>query len=144
MLTLSDGGQPRVLIVDDDPGIVAALTGALAHWGYAVSIASDGPQALQQAQVARPHVVLLDLNMPGMGGLEVLRHLRAFDPAIGVIMMSGAGDEETRQAALTLGAADFLRKPMRLQEVERSVAQRLVTRGLRETLRAGRKESWQG
>ena len=144
MMTLSDGGQPRVLVVDDDPGIVAALTGALAHWGYAVCTAPDGPQALQQAKAARPHVVLLDLNMPGMDGLEVLRHLRAFDPELGVIMVSGAGDEETRQTALTLGAADFLRKPMHLQEVERSVAQRLVTRVLRETLRAGGKEPRQG
>lgn len=128
MMRLSDGVQPRVLVVDDEPGIIAALTGALAHWGYAVSTAPDGPQALEQVKATRPHVVLLDINMPGMDGLEVLRHLRAFDPAIGVIMLSGVGDEETRQTALTLGADDYLRKPTRLEDVERSVARRLVTR----------------
>ena len=143
-MNLSDGVQPRVLVVDDEPDIVAALTGALAYRGYAVSTAQDGPEALQQVKAARPHVVLLDINMPGMDGLEVLRHLRAFDPEVGVIMVSGNGDEATRQTALTLGAADFLRKPMRLQEVERSVAGRLVTRVLRESLRSGRDAHRQG
>ena len=144
MIKLCDGVQPRVLVVDDEPDIVAALTGALTYWGYAVSTAHDGPAALQQVKAARPHVVLLDINMPGMDGLEVLRHLRELDPEVGVIMVSGQGDAETRQTALTLGAADYLRKPMRLQEVERSVAGRLVTRVLRESLRSGRNGSPEG
>jgi DNA-binding response OmpR family regulator len=136
MMRLSDGVQPRVLVVDDEPGIVAALREALAYWGYAVSTAQDGLQALDQVKAAQPHVVILDINMPGMDGMDVLRHLRTFDPEVGVIMVSAQGDEETRQTALTLGAADYLRKPMRLEEVERSVARRLVTRVLRETLRS--------
>ena len=140
MKNLSDGAQPRVMVVDDEPGVVEALTEALAHWGYVVSTAQDGLQALQQLKAARPHVVLLDINMPGMDGLEVLRRLRAFDPEVRVIMVSGQSDDETRRTALTLGAADYLQKPMRLHEVERSVARRFVMRVVRETLRPGENE----
>ena len=139
-MSISDGVTPRVLVVDDEPDIVEGLKLALVGKGYAVSTASDGPAALQQVKTVRPHVVVLDINLPRMDGLTVLRHLRAFDSEVGVIIVSGIGDAETRQAALALGAADYLTKPVCLQEVERSVARLVVTRVLREALRRGTEE----
>ena len=138
LMTLTDGVIPRVLVVDDEPSIVEALKLSLALKGYAVSTANDGPEALQQVQATRPHVVLLDINLPGMDGLAVLRHLRGLDPEVGVIMVSGIDDEATRQAALALGATDYLTKPMHLLSVERSVARLIIARVVREAVLRGR------
>ena len=113
--------MPRVLVVDDDPGVLASLTEVLPRLGYTVTVASDGPEALEKVKEAWPHVVLLDVKLPTMHGLEVLLCLRAFAPAVGVVMVSGLQDEATIRAALTLGASDYLLKPIRVQELERSL-----------------------
>jgi DNA-binding response OmpR family regulator len=120
--------MPRVLIVDDDPGVVAALTDGLTLKGYTVTVASDGPEALEKVKEAWPHVVLLDVKLPTMSGLEVLLCIRSFAPAVEVVMVSGIHDEATVQAALTLGASDYLMKPIRLQDLERSVKDCLTRR----------------
>jgi DNA-binding response OmpR family regulator len=107
--------------VDDDPGVLATLTEVLTLQGYTVTVASDGPEALEQVKDARPHVVLLDVKLPTMNGLEVLLCIQALAPAVGVVMVSGLHDEATVQAALTLGASDYLMKPIRLPDLEHSL-----------------------
>jgi DNA-binding response OmpR family regulator len=116
-----EGRMPRVLVVDDDPRVVATLSDVLRLKGYTVDIASDGPEALERVREARPHVVLLDVSLPTMNGLEVLLCIRQLDPTVGVIMVSGICDEVTIRRALTLGAAEYLVKPMKLQELERTL-----------------------
>jgi DNA-binding response OmpR family regulator len=120
--------MPRVLVVDDDPGVVATLTDVLTLKGYTVTVASDGPEALEQIKETRPHVVLLDIKLPTMNGLEVLLCLRSLAPEVGVVMVSGIHDEGTIRAALTLGANDYLVKPIRLEDLERSVKDCLTRR----------------
>lgn len=121
LMSPTGGVMPRVLIVDDEPDIADLLTDALIIRGYSASTAHDGPEALQKVKDVRPHVVLLDIDMPGMNGLEVLRHLRESDPEVVVIMVSGIRDEKTSQAALALGASDYFTKPLDTQALERSL-----------------------
>ena len=122
--------MPRVLVVDDDPDVAAALTDVLTLEGYTVTVASDGPEALEQVKEARPDVVLLDVKLPTMNGLEVLVCLRSLAPEVGVVMVSGIYDEGTIRAALTLGAIDYLVKPIKLQDLERSMKDSLARRPL--------------
>jgi DNA-binding response OmpR family regulator len=93
-----------------------------------VTVASDGPEALEKIKEAWPHVVLLDVKLPTMNGLEVLLCIRSLAPAVGVVMVSGIHDEATIRAALTMGASDYLTKPIRLQDLERSVEECLTRR----------------
>jgi DNA-binding response OmpR family regulator len=115
--------MPRVLVVDDEPEIVSLLQEFLTLKGYTVSTAADGPDALRMVKAERPHVVLLDIRLPTMNGLEVLRQLRTIDREVGVIMVTGVHLEETGRAALQLGARDYLTKPIDLQYLERCLWQ---------------------
>ncbi len=111
----------RILIVDDERSIVEGLQAFLTRQGYRVRTAFDGATALQAVRAERPDVVLLDLRMPGTGGLEVLRCIREIDQGLPVILLSAFLDEETRQLALDLGAPVCLPKPMDLRLVQRSL-----------------------
>ncbi len=116
----------KVLVVDDESSIVEILQMFLIRSGYAVRTAFDGPTALQLVRAERPDIVFLDLRMPGMSGLEVLRCIREQDQKLNVIILSGYLDEETRQLALDLGAQDCLTKPMDLRALEQCLSK--VTR----------------
>lgn len=118
--------MPRVLVVDDEREIVEILQEFLTGKGYVVSAAYDGPEALQKLKEERPHVVLLDIKMPTMSGLEVLRQMRELDQEVGVIMITGVIDEETGRAALKLGAFDYITKPLDLPYVEHSLWHKLT------------------
>ncbi len=111
--------MPRVLIVDDEPEIVTLLQEFLTLKGYTVYSAGDGREALRVVKAERPHVVLLDIRMPKMNGLETLRQIREIDREIAVVMVTGINEEATGQAALKLGACDYLRKPLDLRYLER-------------------------
>ena len=111
----------RVLVVDDDPAAVELLQEFLTAKGYQVITAGDGAEGLRRAKEERPHLILLDIQMPKMDGLEVLRHLRAIDKEVGVIMITGVNDEETARQAMALGAFDYIVKPLDLPYLERSL-----------------------
>lgn len=113
--------MPRVLVVDDEPQVVELLQEFLAAKGYQVLTASDGEEALQKVKEERPHVVLLDMRMPKMNGLEVLKRVREIDHEVGVIMVTGVMEEETGRQALQLGAFDYITKPLDLKYLERSL-----------------------
>jgi len=102
----------RLLVVDDEQGIRAALKQLLEYEGYAVDLASSGAEGLDRYDEVRPHLVLLDVKMAGIDGLEVLRRLKAKDPAAVVVMISGHGTIGTAVEATRLGAHDFLEKPL--------------------------------
>src|ERR1700675_3894939 len=109
----------RVLIVEDEPDIRALVVHHLKREGYQVSAASSGEEALRQVQAGPPDLVLLDLMMPAMDGLEVCRRLRQ-DPAtvsLPIVMLTAKGGEGARVLGLEIGAADYIVKPFSPKEL---------------------------
>jgi two-component system, OmpR family, KDP operon response regulator KdpE len=107
----------RVLVVEDEPKVLRALGVALEAHGYEVVATATGEQAVARAADRTPDLILLDLGLPGIGGLEVIRRVRAFLAATPIIVVSAQGDEETKVAALDLGADDYVEKPFALPEL---------------------------
>jgi DNA-binding NtrC family response regulator len=104
--------QAKILVVDDDASEREGLAELLKVWGYEADIAGDGRQALQQAVAFNPAVVISDLRMPGMSGMEVLRQIRESRPDVTFIMLTGQGTIEEAVEATKLGAFNFLEKPV--------------------------------
>ncbi|MFG2292355.1 response regulator transcription factor [Streptomyces sp. NPDC048603] len=114
---MSTSSQPaRVLVVDDDPTVAEVVTGYLHRAGHTVDRAADGPAALEAAARNAPDLVVLDLMLPGIDGLEVCRRLRA-ERLVPVIMLTARGDEDDRIAGLELGADDYVTKPFSPREL---------------------------
>jgi len=111
--------MPRVLVVDDEADAVELLQEFLREKGYEVLTASNGEEALQKVKEERPHAILLDIRMPKMNGLEVLRRVREIDHEVGVIMVTAINEEETGQQALQSGAFDYITKPLDFAYLER-------------------------
>jgi len=109
-------------VVDDEPRVGAMLRDILVELGYVVELAGRGAEALQLVPVFEPDVVLLDLLMPEMPGVEVLDHLRRDRPTLPVVIMSGNEDVEVARATLRAGAFDYLGKPVSLEAIARVVA----------------------
>ena len=101
----------QVLVVDDDPMVRSVLTDILAAERLETTVAGDGRTALDMLKKLESPVVLLDLNMPGMTGMEVLEEIRAFDPRLSVIILTASNDVATAVQAIRLGAYDYLTKP---------------------------------
>ncbi|MGW1722456.1 response regulator transcription factor [Streptomyces sp. NPDC002306] len=106
----------RVLVVDDDPTVAEVVSGYLDRAGYVVDRAGDGPSALARAAAHRPDLVVLDLMLPGIDGLEVCRRIRERDP-VPVIMLTARGDEDDRILGLEVGADDYVTKPFSPREL---------------------------
>ncbi len=119
---IEDTGEPggaggaRVLVVDDDPTVAEVVSGYLDRAGYIVERAEDGPQALARADAHWPDLVVLDLMLPGMDGLEVCRRMRGRGP-VPVIMLTARGDEDDRILGLEVGADDYVTKPFSPREL---------------------------
>ena len=113
----------EVLLVDDDPRIRSSLRGVLEDEGHAVGEAPDGAQALAALEGRQFDAVLLDVNMPGMSGLDALVSIREMAPSTGVIMVSGEGTIATAVQALKRGAFDFIEKPVDPEHLLRVLAQ---------------------
>jgi putative two-component system response regulator len=109
----------RVLVVDDEPAVTELLSRLLKREGYDVNVAADGATALEGLAAHRPHVVLLDVNMPGMSGIDVCRRIKG-DPSTRltpVVMITGMSQRDKRIEALDAGADEFLGKPVDAQEL---------------------------
>src|SRR5262245_31788403 len=102
---------PRLLIVDDDEQLAEALARRFQRNGYVATLAASGERALEAAAHAPFDVVLLDLHLPGMDGLEVLARLKELHPEIEVILLTAHGSIETAIQAMRKGAYDYLTKP---------------------------------
>ena len=108
--------DPSILVVDDEPQIRRALRVVLTGHGYDVRLADSGEQALDMASVALPNVVILDLAMPGLSGLDVCRELRGWTE-VPIIVLSAKDQERDKVEALDLGADDYLTKPFGTDEL---------------------------
>ena len=107
----------RVLIVDDEAAIRRALRPPLSELGFQIHEASRGEEALQLLHSTQVDVVLLDINMPGIGGIETLRRIRAAAPRLPVLMVTVLDGEEEKVEALELGADDYITKPFSIREL---------------------------
>ncbi len=111
--------MPTILIVEDEPRIAELARDYLAHAGFAVRLAADGQAGLDAALHERPDLVVLDLGLPGLDGLDVTRRLRA-DPAtaaVPIVMLTARDDELDKLLGLELGADDYLTKPFSPREL---------------------------
>lgn len=106
-----------ILVVDDEPPICELLQRFLSLRGYRVRAANDGPQALASVEQEVPQLIVLDMNMPGMNGVEVLRKLRERKYAGGVILLTTGQDDNLLQEALDLGSVDVMGKPVDLERL---------------------------
>lgn len=109
--------QRTVLVVGDDPEVREVMAEHLTLHGFAVLEALSGLDALLQVKHVRPEAVVLDLNMPRLGGLDALKRIRAFDPSTTMIALAEAADTEVHWRALELGAHDVLPKPVVLEDL---------------------------
>ena len=118
-----------ILIVDDEPEIRRAVTGGLRAQGYEVRAASGGEEALRMASLSVPDLVILDLMMPGMDGLEVCRRLRAWSD-VPILILSARAQERQKVQALDEGADDYLTKPFGMDELTARIRAALRRRRL--------------
>ena len=116
----------RIMIVEDEPNVRLVFETALETNGLTVTLAVDGDSALQQLERQQVDLVLLDLQMPGVGGMEVLRRLREAGNDVPVVIVTAHGNVPDAVAALRLGAIDFLSKPLTPDALRRIVAEVLA------------------
>ena len=112
----------KILVVDDEATARSALADVLRGEGYSVETAADGFKALGRLADFEPELVLTDLHMPGMDGVELLKKLKEHDAELPVILMTAFGGVETAVSAMREGAADYLTKPLNLDELSIVVA----------------------
>jgi two-component system nitrogen regulation response regulator NtrX len=108
--------RESILVVDDEPGIRASLTGSLSDEGYSASAVDSGEACLAALEERRFDLILLDVWLPQMDGLETLARIRAVDPELPVVIISGHGTVETAVKAVRMGAQDFVEKPLTLEK----------------------------
>jgi DNA-binding response OmpR family regulator len=111
----------KVLLVDDEEEFVAALAERLELRGIEASIATSGEEALERIDADKPDLVVLDVLMPGLGGLDVLDEIRKTDPQIRVILLTGRGSEDGDDGGIPLGAFDYLIKPVNIDDLIRKM-----------------------
>jgi two-component system response regulator AtoC len=117
----------KILVVDDEPAAMELLVEFLSAKGYEVITATNGQEAIRRVKEDRPHLVLLDVEMPKMNGMEALRRIREIDPEVGVIMATGVDEEHVGRKALEQGAFDYIVKPLDLKYLERSLGYKIMT-----------------
>jgi DNA-binding response OmpR family regulator len=123
----------RVLLIEDDPSIVAGLELNLSLEGYEVLTAGDGESGYRLALDKAPDLIVLDIMLPGMNGLEVLRRLREVDADVPVLILTARGDEADKVLGLTLGADDYISKPFNLGELRARINASLRRQRLRDS-----------
>ena len=122
---------PRVLVVDDEPSVIDVFQEFLSAQGYELAIATSGDEALRVLPEFRPDIVLTDINLPGVSGLEVMRHAKRVDSDVAVIVVTGYASARTAIDALRQGAYDYVTKPFDLDEVHQIVERGVANRRLK-------------
>ena len=122
---------PRILVVDDEPAVVDVFQEFLGAQGYDVAVASSGEEARRIIPDLRPDIILTDINLPGMSGLEVMRVAKHWDPEAAVIVVTGYASAATAIDALRQGAYDYITKPFDLDEVHQIVERGIANRRLK-------------
>src|SRR5665811_772801 len=134
-LTRADGSPIRALVVDDEPSLGELLSTVLRYEGWQVESALTGYAAIRAARSLDPDVILLDIMLPDLGGLEVLRRIRTRQPHVPVLFLTAKDAVEDRVAGLTAGGDDYVTKPFSLEEVVarlRALLRRAGTTAVRE------------
>ncbi len=136
------GSNPRVLIVDDDPANIRLVQETLDGHGYVIDTAVDGVQALEKVRAQAPDLLILDVMMPKMNGLEVCRIVKSMsaDNFIPIILVTVQGDIDSKVTGLKLGADDYLAKPYNPLELRARVASMLRIKSLQDKINAKRKD----
>jgi DNA-binding NtrC family response regulator len=116
----------RILVVDDEVEVCSVLNEFFSSRGYEVYTALDGVSAINKVKEVRPHIVLLDIIMPGMGGIDTLKKIKKIDPKIGVIMITAVADHELAKRAIDIGAYSYITKPLDLNYIETVVMVKIL------------------
>ena len=116
----------RVLVVDDEESVREVLKTFLNERGYVVAEAASGPLAIASMDSFRPDIVLLDIRMPGMDGIEVLQRLKERRKDIPVLMVTATDDEDIARQAIRLGASDYITKPFSFAQLETNLMVHLL------------------
>ncbi|HET6247858.1 MAG TPA: response regulator [Tepidisphaeraceae bacterium] len=111
----------RVIVVEDEPRLRELLQRAMANWGFEVAVARSGEEAIRLSESDPADIAVLDLNLPGMDGLELLARLRAKTPGVQAIVVTGFASLEAAQKAVHLDVVEFLTKPCHLGELEKAL-----------------------
>ena len=122
----------RILIVDDEPSVREILFTFLGQQGFEPAVAEDGQKALDMIPSFNPHIVLLDVAMPGINGLKTLEKIRAAAPDCCVIMMSGQESHQSALQAMDEGALEFIQKPFDFDYLERMLLTTVATQVARD------------
>lgn len=122
--------RARVMVVDDMPDVRALLRDYLELEGYAVEALANAADALARLAEFRPRLILLDILMPGLSGLSAIELIRSRDPEVGIIMVTGNGDDAVAKQTLALGAFDYVSKPIDFAYLTRSIESFLLLRAL--------------
>lgn len=116
----------KLLTVDDELDVRDFIKDFFSMRGYTVLVALNGKEAISIIKKEKPRIVFLDIIMPDINGLEVLKQIKEFDPTIKVIMVTVADDRETREKAQQLGADEFIKKPFSKRYLEEVVIQKVI------------------
>jgi DNA-binding NtrC family response regulator len=122
--------ESRILIVDDDKEFAAGLAEHMREFGYSASVAYEGREGLDKFRAGDFHVVLTDLQMPSMDGMELLHEIKKLDNRSVVVVITGFGTIESAVQAIKNGAYDYITKPVKLEELDIVVDRALEKRGL--------------
>ena len=116
----------KILVVDDEIEVVQLLKDFLTSKGYEVYTALNGAEALAWVKEVKPDIVLLDIIMPGIGGIDTLKEIKKIDPTTAVIMVTGLIDEELANKTIKLGAFDYIIKPINIDYLETCVMVKMI------------------
>ena len=114
---VATGKKTRILIVEDEPAMVAGLRDNFEYEGYEVISAADGVEGLERALAEEPDLIVLDVMMPRMSGLDVCKQLKTKKPSLPIIMLTARGQEVDKVVGLELGADDYVTKPFSIREL---------------------------
>ena len=131
---MSDKKKPicKILTVDDQMGIDSFFYEFFTARNYEVFNAMSGKEALEIVKKAKPRIILLDINMRGMDGIETLKKIREVDKDVAIIMVTGVKDDDTMKKAMELGADDYITKPLSLEYLDKVVLLKMMNLELRD------------
>ena len=121
----------KILVVDDEPDVCEVISQYFDRRGYDVGIASNGEEALSKVLTERPKLILLDIRMPGMDGIECLRRIKKLDKEVIVIMVTCVDEIEAAKKALRLGATDYITKPLGFNALETAISTYLFLKSVK-------------
>lgn len=119
--------KAKILVVDDEKVIRDTLEAFLKKKGYEVATASTAMEGIEKLKAESPKVILLDIRMPGLSGVEAIKKIREVDKDVGIIMATAVADEKIAQETIKLGASDYILKPFDLNYLEKSLIVKLAS-----------------